>query len=253
MDRFTVSLCVLVALAWSFPAASGQCRPLEAQACTIWLYGESAPRSSPVCAGEAWTPHLSFEQPKRFSDSNDDGWFESVLAFRFPEAAGCRCVSFRIHYAGDSTDWSMNIGNSATNNGFGGDAGTVPSLNYAEAHMSGSKLFLYSGGAPGDRRRDTLGPLARHDTDLELGLPALKGQVLEIEVCNQSFIFTIPGQDEPMLHGKVITPLHEHSLVINEESTIYAGFNRVISDTGGAPGGGRTGTGVERVEFFLSP
>ncbi|MCP3978613.1 MAG: hypothetical protein GY716_04665 [bacterium] len=248
-----ISLGLLLASWPASPTLADACRPIEAKACTLWLRGESAPRASASCSDEAWSRHLTFEQPKRFSDSDKDGWAETVLSFRFPPEAGCGCVFFRIHYAENSTRHSAHIGNSATNNGFGGDAGTVPTLNYAEAHMGGPSLMLFSGGAPGERVRDTLDPFAHHDTDLLLKLPDMEGRTLEIEVCDQSFAFAVAGSDGPALQGSLETPLHRHSFVVNARSRIYAAFNRVIRDKNGAPNQGRVGSGVERVEFFLSP
>ena len=37
------------------------------------------------------------------------------------------------------------------------------------------------------------------------------------------------------------------------DSWIYAGFNRVVHERRGLPSSGRVGTGVERVEIFLTP
>ena len=200
-----------------------------------------------------------FTQPGKWSDSNKDGWWETVLRIPLDPAKECGCAHFRIFFEGPNKGMNVNVGNSPTNNGHGGDAGTTPDS--AEVQVLSGKLSVYS-------RIPSLasGPSPLLDRLLDLDLPPLAGRVLAMEVCDQSIAFELsPGKGETKpLRWKlqtlnsgllyVLSPrIEDGPKALNAEHAIYASFNRVIHQLDGLPSHGRAGTGVRRVEITLSP
>lgn len=249
----TAVILAMVVLGLS-TAARAECGPVEAHACVMTLHGANAPAASASCSHDTWKDRLHFLQPGRFSDHDGDGWHETVLKLDLEPSAGCTCAVFRVFFE-KSGGYSVDIGNSPTNNGWGGDDS---STRYdAELQVFDGRLLIFSSdGPPG-----TLFP-----TDVtDLTLPELAGRVLELEICDQMVRFRLEGPaGEPGPSGKLtahstqslfrlgtrpsgspIAPAVFHSL--------YAGFNRVIDRIDGPPAKKRSAAAVRRVEFFLRP
>lgn len=198
--------------------------------------------------------------PGRFVDSNKDGWWETVVEIALDPAKECGCVKLRIHFEDPVRDWSVNVGDSPTNDGYGGDAGTT---NYA-AEMEVRQGVLSVFTAPSSN----IGTL-RFDKILEWNLPTLGGRHADVEICEQVLVFDMPGAfagNRP-LHWKLQTPTVGvlYSLAPRpgppgpegakkRDKGLYAGFNRVIHEADKAiKRPRRVGTGVRRVEITLSP
>ena len=172
----------------------------------------------------------------------------------------CWCI-IRIHFEDPVHDWSVNVGDSPTNNGLGGDAGTTDFA--AEMQVMESILQVFTIASPRLAAK-------RMDTILEWNLPPLGGRHADLEICDQTLAFDMPGAyagDRP-LHWKIQTPVFGllYSLAPRpgpaapegakkKDRGIYAGFNRVVyeADKATEKRKPRIGTGVRSVEITLSP
>jgi hypothetical protein len=238
--------------------ADSSCLVAGRNPCVVELRGPHAPSSSPDCATEPWSRYLRFVLPDRFVDANSDGWWETVVEIALDPSKECGGAKLRIHFEDPVGAWSVNVGDSPTNNGYGGDAGTTRYA--AEMQIREGLLTVYTAAIP------QLGS-PRFDAILEWTLPALGGRHVDVEVGDQSLVFDMPGAfagDRP-LHWKLGTPVGGalYSLAPRagpegpeaasvKDKGLYAGFNRVIGEAG--PGHGRRiGTGVRRVAITLSP
>lgn len=256
--RPTVPLCVATAVLTLGPTFA-DCAALGSDRCVLVLHDTEQPSVSASCTAEAWKPHLAFQLPDRLADSNADGWWETVLELDLSPAKGCSCAVFRIHFAEPALGFAFNIGDSASNDGYGGDAGTDPRHSAEiQAHTSRghpTELSVYSSSG-GDHGQDRL---------LALNLPDLDGRFLEIEVCDQFIGFSLDGDHEGPWAGRMAALDSKRLFAIAtatrepgaDASTmnprIYAAFNRVIHQRRGAASEGRVGRGVKRVEIALSP
>lgn len=230
----------------------GPCPVSSGSPCAITLAGSPGPSLSAECTSAEWSKLLGFPQPQRFTDSNGDGTWESVVEIRLDPARDCGCARFRLFFTDELSGWMVHIGESPTNNGHGGDEGT--SANAAEVHLLDRMLTVYS-SAQSDRRKI--------DRLLEVGMPPLEGRVLEFEICDQSLdIDLVPTLSDPnpprweleTLNSKLLFSLVDAGgATARSDASVYAGFNRVIHRLKGEPSHGRVGSGVRRVEIYLTP
>ena len=192
------------------------------------------------------------------SDSNRDGWWEAVVEIALDPAGGCSCASFRVHFDKPVSEFVLDIGDSPTNNGYGGDAGTT--FHEAETMILREKLEVYTASRkPG---------LATVDKLLSVDLPPLAGHFLDLEVCDQTLSVSLPNSATGKalswkLNTRVSGLLYDlhpqespegHPAPKRRDAGIFASFNRVIHDKSGTPNpADRTGTGVKAVEIRLSP
>ena len=239
---------------------AGPCPVTGLKPCVIELHGPGAPSASPSCLAEPWSRFVKLVQPNKFSDSNKDGWYEAVLEVSLDPAKDCGCATFHISYDAPPYFFTVNIGDSPTNDGYGGDAGTT--LDAAEMQILGSHLAVFTSGRP----RGGTSPI---ELLYESDLPPLAGRSIDLEVCDQTLGFTLPpgkGNPEPMrwrLQTVYLGLLYSLARAPAPGSTdeksvpggnqIYAAFNRVIHVKDGAASHGRVGSGVKRVEISLSP
>lgn len=151
-----------------------------------------------------------------------------------PFPFGHKRVAFELHYS-EFPAWGMtlNVGDSITNNGFGGDGASQS--NDAELQVSGGQLQVYGNdGTPNDVRQM-----------LKLDRFLTSGNVNLIEVSDQSLVWGTNGEKG--------TLRSEHLFALNGQPDsegpvnykIYAGFNRSIA------GSYRSGHGLELVVIFL--
>ncbi len=222
------------------------CRPATLGPCVIELHGEAAPRLSGSCREEGWQGHLDFLLPQRFADADANGWHEVVLQLDLDPRRGCGCAVFRITYEGEPVGHTVNIGDSPTNDGYGGDSWST--------RFDAEIIVLH-------RDLDGFGA-ERRNTPAEsriFGLRqlALKDRMLELEVCDQSIRFAL---DE--MNGFFNTYASNELIAIRPGASagkdaadprIYAAFNRVIHRRSGRPSHNRFGSGVRRVEISLTP
>lgn len=216
------------------------------------LKGPGAPAASSACSSDAWSSRLKFPRSSKWSDSNQDGSWESVIEVRLDPAKDCGCARFKVYYDEPVSGWTVNIGNSPTNNGHGGDEGTTP--NAAEVQIAERQLSVFTASRPVPHRVDKL---------LDEALPPLGGRTIEIEVCEQALevaMLPVSGDTSPpkwklqTLNAKLLFSLEPTARPDRDtRASIYAAFNRVIHRTTGAPSHDRDGSGVRRVEISLSP
>ena len=225
----------------------------------IELRGPRAPSASPNCSAEPWSRFVRFLQPRRWADSNKDGWWETVLAISLNPAKDCGSAHIKVFYEGPSVGFSVNVGDSPTNDGFGGDAGTT--FDAAEVQIQNSKFTVYSAEGPGDRPS----PIERL---YDLELPPLAGRSVQLDVSDQKLGFALfagPRGAQPLqwtlqtLNQGLLFSLsprtrsEEAGARSPQDHAIYAAFNRVIHTMDGAPSHNRFGSGVRRIELTLTP
>ncbi len=234
------------------PEIHTQCRVAGLEPCTLMLHGDDAPAASPQCRNDAWRPHLSFQQPESFSDSDGDGWWETVLELDLDPGKGCNCAVLHIYFSGTPAGIMVNIGDSASNNGQGGDAGTHP------LHSAELQVTTFN-----DRPQIAVFTTKRPDLILRLNLPDLDGDFLEVEVCDQFLRFAPSGKRDGPGAVRINTLKGQNLFALGpadgQEGTgraadpwIYAAFNRVIHHRRGLPTK-PSGRGVSRVEIVLTP
>lgn len=235
------------------PAAESPCPTGAVDPCVVVLQGPRAPSASPACTAGPWAKRLRFTLPERFADSNRDGAFETVLGIRLDPRSDCGCARFVVHLTGRVEDWAVNIGDSPTNNGHGGDLGTAPEA--AEVQLSAGRLTLYTTAQTERRLVDQL---------LDVALPPLADRGLEFEICEQSLRVTLrPTRRDPhplewrleTQNARLLFSLEPDGAASGPAAAdaIYAAFNRVIHVIDGAPSRQRTGASVRSVEISLGP
>ncbi len=172
-------------------------------------------------------------------DSNGDTWLETVLKINLNDPNldnPFDVAEFQVKYDGTPTNWTVNIGDSATNNGFAGDGGTQS--NDAEVQILGDTLAAYS--------NDTIGPPQVNRILVNRPGFASSDSTVNFEVSddflgwdnnsdtsgnlNSRFLYALNGQ--PDTEGPV-------------NYDIFAAFNRVIANNS------RIGSGVGKVTIRL--
>ncbi len=166
-------------------------------------------------------------------DSDGDGWLESVFSINVDK--GCRCANITVEYEGTPSGWTVNIGDSPTNNGFGGDSAGSPDSE-AEAQILDQALSVYNSFNPSTDPPGTVDRMFHQEL-------ALTNGAAKFVVCDQYLSYGQP-------HGILWTPAIKRLYALPDpavgNSLIYAGFNRVISGPGS-----RTGSGARRVTISL--
>jgi hypothetical protein len=167
------------------------------------------------------------------ADSNGDGWLEAVFTINVDR--GCRCANIAVEYQGTPSGWTVNIGDSPTNNGFGGDSG-IPDAE-AEAQVLDQALSVYNFHNP-----SIPDPPGMVDRMFHQEL-ALTNGAAKFVVCDQFLSYGQP-------HGVLQTPVIRRLFALPDpavgNSLIFAGFNRVVSGPGT-----RVGQGARRVTISL--
>jgi hypothetical protein len=249
----------LLAAAPPAPAASpeptGPCPVGRSHSCALELKGTKAPAIPSSCLTPPWSSYLTFEQPSKLSNADVDLWWESVVRINLDPAGGCSCAVFVVTFEERPSGFTVDIGDSPTNDGWGGDAGTTRWS--AEANVEGDTVSIFSDST--GRKVDKL---------LTLRLPALAGRTLSLKVCDESFsaeLEKLPSEPQSLvadmsfltfqhlfaLGGQAISGDPDGPRVV--DYNLYAAFNRVIHVRGGSPAKGRTGKGVKRAEIYLTP
>jgi hypothetical protein len=228
---------------------SGPCPVSSEGPCVISLHGKGAPAASASCTSSKWSKFLSFREPGKWSDSDGDGWWESVISLAVDPTKECGCARFRIHFEAPVRNFTLNIGNSDTNDGYGGDQGTSGGWT--------SEVYLFHGILT--VQSNALGGIL-HDPLLSLDPSSLSGGWLQIEVCDESIGFELAPEVARggVRRWKMESPNHQMLFGLapradGKQNALYAAFNRVIWSVDGKPAHGRAGTGVSRVEIWLSP
>jgi len=157
------------------------------------------------------------------------GWKEAVLKINL---AGCTKATFLADWEGVPKDWTLNIGDSPTDDGYAGDAGTT--ANDAEMWILQESMSIAdSGSAPNN-------PILKQDL-------SLTDSSLKFVVKNQ---FISWGQP----YGFLQTPSTKQLFTFPDTSNVadgsnfYVGLNRVVYN---APVSGRRGCGLRRMLVIL--
>ncbi|MCP4664352.1 MAG: hypothetical protein GY856_53895, partial [bacterium] len=141
-------------------------------------------------------------------------------------------ATFDVYYGSAPTDWTVNIGDSGTNNGYGGDGATQS--NDAEMQVQGTTLRAYGKDGTPSQPLVSVAGVATLDTflSLEIGDERLDwdNRDGEADTLISPYLYALDGQ--PDGEGPV-----------NYE--IFAGFNRTVGS------GYRDGTGVSYVTVIL--
>ncbi|MCP3981770.1 MAG: hypothetical protein GY716_20910 [bacterium] len=244
----------LILVAWVAVATSptkAECRPVEDRACAITLHGRGAPSVSKSCLAEAWGEHLAFRLPERFADANQDNWHETVLQLDLPAEHGCSCAVLRLHHAG-LDGYSADVGNSPTSDGNGGDLWTT--RHDAELDILRGRLRVFSAEAP-------KGSPVDFERLLELTLHDGEGMI-EIEICDQALDLVVAPAGVPTPWRSSLRAEATQGLFALGRPTepdgvpshhVFAAFNRVIHALGDRPTQDRFGSGIVKVELFLTP
>lgn len=164
-----------------------------------------------------------YPAPPAVGDTNGDAWLETVVSVTLTDECSRVCVV--LDYVEDPTGFTLNLGDSATNNGHGGNAGTGESE--AELQILGNVLTLFSrsyGSGLLDR-------VAGSKLQLENG---------SYKVCasDQTATFGQPHASAATPNGRALYALPDP---FDGNSDLFIGLNRVISGPGT-----RIGTGLRR-------
>lgn len=180
----------------------------------------------PIMRNEVSDLKPALELPDDFACA-DKPWHSALMVVEIPPQ--CSRLVIWLDYLGDPDGWSVNIGDSATNNGFGGDRGTAPEGQNAEVEVVGEVLRVFSAADnPGDV--DTLATLHL----------ALRDGALRFTVEDQRLTWGQPfsALETPDLERLFFLPPNP---VAPENRTIFIGINRVVFGPGN-----RIGCGVSK-------
>jgi len=160
------------------------------------------------------------------TDSNGDGWQEAVLRITIDPSASGACgiteACLILDYEGGPCGWTLNVGDSATNNGGSGDGGTQE--NDAEFQIEDQTATMYRSDVGGSSRaaRHELSPrdgslrVCISDGTLSMSNP-------RIQLKDDTF-FALNGEADSGPGG------------VNYD--VYVGLNRVVSGPGSRVGAG---------------
>ncbi|NDJ85759.1 MAG: J domain-containing protein [Chloroflexi bacterium] len=151
-----------------------------------------------------------------------------------PRETSYRRAIFEVHYAATTpTGWTVNIGDSTSNNGNGGDAGHQS--NDAEVVIHDNILRLYTNQA--------------QDNDLLIAIPGAVNAdgTIYLEVSDQRIAWHLPGSSEEILSQHLFALGGQADSEGDPNFEIYAAFNRTIR-----VGPAHTGQGVDRVTVWLT-
>lgn len=169
----------------------------------------------------AW---VSYHTPPVALTGAHAGWNRTALKINL---AGYCKANIVVEYEGQPSDWTVDIGDSPTNDGYGGDAGTT--VNEAEVQVVNNSLGLYS-------REQPTGPVL-----LETDTFNLKDGALKFVVSNGALTWGQPSK------ARVDSNLFAiPDTTSTDGSSIYAAFNSVVSQRAD-----RVGHGARRVMITL--
>jgi hypothetical protein len=177
----------------------------------------------------ALTPFVSYMAggaPAAVPAAGCAGWKMAAIKIVVPGAPNaCTQANVVVEFEGTPKLWTVNLGDSPTNDGFAGDAGTTD--NDAELWVLGEDLSLANGG-----------PLAQVNNPLAMQHLSLTDGALKFVVKNQ---FVSWGQPYSLVQSPASKFLFAIPDTTADQRAIYLGLNRVIGHTG------RTGCGARRV------
>jgi len=206
----TVLLCLVAAA----PAAAQTCQPYI-------CYVDLGPSPAFICPNSNVYPPAGLRSDPIVITADNPGcdtsfWKAAVVQVDVPQ--GCTGVEVLVQYSGTPIGWTVDIGDSDTDNGFGGDAGSLPLGQNAEVQVLNQTLSVFT-AADNPAGVDTI---ASH-------LLALKDGALQFVVKDQ---FVSWGQP----YSSLSTPQLQQLFFLPSSGgnrTIYVGLNRVVSPVNG--------------------
>ncbi|MEG4107675.1 DUF4347 domain-containing protein [Microcoleus sp. S13_C5] len=171
------------------------------------------------------------------TDSNADSWLEAVAKINFD--GKIKKAKFIVEYDKTPSGWTVNLGDSASNEGYGGDAGNQS--RDAEMQIVNGSMAVFG-----------------NDYNIPPGGELTQGNVpnfvsnassVELEVSNEQLAWDNKSGLKNSLNSPYLYALNgqaDDGGPVNSE--IYAGFNRVISAYSD-----RIGSGASKVTILLNP
>lgn len=168
---------------------------------------------------------------------------QAVVTLDLKPLTGIKCkrANIVVEYEGTPTGWTVDIGDSPSNDGYGGGGQSNPTASCAEVQVHSSLVNAYKDCGPGGAAALPLSPALPAPLSLKDG--SLKFAVEDGYLSvGQPFA---SAKDAQSFHLPDTTPA---GVGTSDGSKIYAAFNRVISLARDAA---RVGTGVRRVMITL--
>lgn len=171
-------------------------------------------------------------QPKAVATAACPNWRMAALEISLP--ADCTQANVVVEYEGLPKEWTVNLGDSPTNNGHAGDSATSPDSE-AELWVLNEDLAL----APANK----LSPLGIDNPLIRNNL-ALTDGALKLVVRNQFVSWGQPASlvQMPETKNLFVIPDRGRGVPTARQRSIYLGLNRVISGPAA-----RKGCGARRV------
>ncbi|MEG4488454.1 DUF4347 domain-containing protein [Microcoleus sp. D2_18a_B4] len=172
------------------------------------------------------------------TDSNADSWLEAVAKINF--SGNIKKAKFIVEYDKIPSGWTVNIGDSVSNDGYGGDSGN---------QSRDAEMQIVNGGMAVFGNEYNTPPGAQL-TGGNVPNLVTNGSRLELEVSNEK----IAWDNKSGLQGSLNSPPYLYALNGQADasgpvnSDIYAGFNRVMTGRGD-----RIGSGASKVTILLNP
>lgn len=157
---------------------------------------------------------------------------QAVLKLSFE---GHKKARIKIKYRSDEApgEWSLNIGDSRSNNGYSGDSGHQ--THDSEIQILGTTMSIWGSDVMVEKQGRDL----KHVNDF-----VRPGQTVEFEISDQMVSWKSP-QDTGNLRSHFLFALADQAELEGEVNReIFVGINQVVA-------GGRTGWGVESVEIEM--
>ncbi|MEG4069895.1 DUF4347 domain-containing protein [Microcoleus sp. Pol11C2] len=171
------------------------------------------------------------------TDSNADSWLEAVAKINF--GGNIKKAKFIVEYDKAPSGWTVNLGDSGSNDGYGGD-GTTQSRDAETQIVNGSMSVFGNDYNTPPSGELTAGNVPNFVTN---------ASSVELEVSNEQLAWDNKSGLKNSLTSPYLYALNgqaDDGGPVNSE--IYAGFNRVISAYSD-----RIGSGASKVTILLNP
>ncbi|MCA9941751.1 MAG: hypothetical protein KC418_24095 [Anaerolineales bacterium] len=142
-------------------------------------------------------------------------------------------ATIQFHYDGSPSGWTVNIGDSSTNNGYAGDAATQS--NDSEVQILNQQMALYASDYGNNQLLTTIN---------NLGIGA--GDTATFVVSNNKLQWTLPNHNGSYTSPYIFALAGQPDAEGPTNNDIYVGVNRVIYGPGS-----RTGCGVSYVTYVV--
>ena len=171
------------------------------------------------------------------ADSNTDSWLEAVVKIKFD--GNIKKAKFIVEYDKTPSGWTVNLGDSQSNDGYGGDAGNQ-SFD-AEMQIANGNMAVFGN----DDNTPPGGELAQGKVPKFVN----KSSRVELEVSNEQLTWDNKSGLKNSLNSPYLYALNDRFDATGQiNSEVYAGFNRVISGRAD-----RIGSGASKVTILLNP